>query len=107
MIHETGNNPRPINPRNDLRNHSPTGIEWGYAGSGPAQLALALAAEVTGSDYRALDVYQRLKFELIAGLPVEGFTLTEDEVRSAILTIEAEQNTHLQDQEAGPANDEA
>jgi hypothetical protein len=25
-----------------LRNHSPTGFEWGYAGSGPAQLALAL-----------------------------------------------------------------
>ncbi|HJT79504.1 MAG TPA: DUF6166 domain-containing protein, partial [Gemmataceae bacterium] len=32
--------------RLDLRNHSPTGLEWGYAGSGPAQLALALAADV-------------------------------------------------------------
>src|SRR4051812_39332411 len=25
-----------------IRNHSPDGFEWGYAGSGPAQLALAI-----------------------------------------------------------------
>jgi len=31
----------PLNPRLDLYNHSPTGFEWGYGGSGPAQLALA------------------------------------------------------------------
>jgi len=30
-------------PRSDLRNHSPNGFEWGYSGSGPAQLALASA----------------------------------------------------------------
>lgn len=107
MIHEPGNNPEPINPRNDLRNHSPTGVEWGYAGSGPSQLALALAAEVTGSDYRALDVYQRLKFEVIASLPVDGWQLTEAELRAAILTIEEEHSTHLQDQEIGSDGDDA
>ena len=32
---------RRLNPRLDLWNHSPTGFEWGYSGSGPAQLALA------------------------------------------------------------------
>jgi Family of unknown function (DUF6166) len=32
---------RRLNPRLDLWNHSPTGFEWGYGGSGPAQLALA------------------------------------------------------------------
>src|SRR5467141_965015 len=26
----------------EARNHSPTGFAWGYGGSGPAQLALAL-----------------------------------------------------------------
>lgn len=31
-------------PRNDLKNHSPDGFEWAYAGSGLAQLALALLA---------------------------------------------------------------
>lgn len=33
---------RSLNPRLDLFNHSPTGFEWGYGGSGPAQLALAI-----------------------------------------------------------------
>ncbi len=33
--------------RRDLFNHS-RGFEWGYGGSGPAQLALALAADATG-----------------------------------------------------------
>ena len=35
-------NAKPLNPRLDLCNHSPTGFECGYSGSGPAQLALAL-----------------------------------------------------------------
>jgi Family of unknown function (DUF6166) len=35
---------RPLSPRasQNVWNHSPTGFEWGYGGSGPAQLALAL-----------------------------------------------------------------
>ncbi len=32
----------PLPPRFDVRNHSPSGFEWGYGGSGPAQLALAI-----------------------------------------------------------------
>lgn len=31
--------------RLDLYDHSPTGFEWGYSGSGPAQLALAILAD--------------------------------------------------------------
>jgi hypothetical protein len=40
--------PRKLDPRLDLYNHSPTGFAWGYGGSGPAQLALALLADVLG-----------------------------------------------------------
>jgi hypothetical protein len=61
-----------------------------YAGSGPAQLALALAADVLGDDERAQDVYQRLKFKLVGGLDREGWSLTEAALRSAITTIEQE-----------------
>jgi Family of unknown function (DUF6166) len=32
----------------EIRNHSPTGFGWGYRGSGPAQLALALLADHLG-----------------------------------------------------------
>src|SRR5947207_15748033 len=83
---------RGLDPRRDLRNHSPTGFEWGFGGSGPAQLALALAADVLQDDERAQDVYQRLKFKLIGSLPDEGWMLTEDRIRAAIATIEQEQD---------------
>jgi Family of unknown function (DUF6166) len=81
---------RALDPRHDLRNHSPTGFEWGYGGSGPAQLALALAADVLGDDDRAQAVYQRLKFKLVGSLPREGWVLNEDGIRSAIEAIERE-----------------
>ena len=38
----------------ELRNHSPAGFAWGYAGSGPAQLALAILLDATGSPTLAL-----------------------------------------------------
>ena len=53
--------------RLDLRNHSPTGFEWGYAGSGPAQLALAIMADFT-DDETALNLYQRFKEDIICSL---------------------------------------
>lgn len=62
----------------------PTGFEWGYGGSGPAQLALALAADVLGEDEAALDVYQRLKFRVVGRLPADGWTLTEAELADAL-----------------------
>jgi hypothetical protein len=75
--------------RHDLRKHS-LEFEWGYGGSGPAQLALALAANLLGDDERAQEVYQRLKFKVVGGLPHEGWVLTEDRLRAAINTIEQE-----------------
>lgn len=36
---------RPLNPRLDLVNHSPDGFAWGYGGSGPTQLAVAMAID--------------------------------------------------------------
>ena len=75
---------RGLDPRFDLRKHSLTGFEWGYGGSGPAQLALALAADVLGDDEAALDVYQRLKFRVVGRLPAAGWTLTEAELAEAI-----------------------
>lgn len=80
-----------LHPRRDLRNHS-LEFEWGYGGSGPAQLALALAADVLQDDDKAQDVYQRLKFKLVGRLPHDGWVLTEERIRSAIHDIEQEQS---------------
>lgn len=54
-----------------LRNHSPTGFNWGYAGSGPAQLALAILLDYFGNPDMALAHYQRFKETHIATLPVD------------------------------------
>ena len=62
--------------RLDLFNHSPTGFSWGYGGSGPAQLAVALLADALGDDDRAIRLHQCFKFKVVACWP-EGGTVVD------------------------------
>lgn len=81
---------RPLPLRLDLVNHSPTGFEWGYAGSGPAQLALALLAHATGNDEQAVAHHQAFKFAFVANWPrSQGWKITASEVRAWVTSIEA------------------
>lgn len=50
-------------------NHSPDGFAWGYGGSGPAQLALAILLAAGIGRERAARAYQAFKFAVIAPLP--------------------------------------
>ena len=77
----------PLNPRLDLRHHSPTGFEWGCCGSGPAQLALAILADHLGNDEQALNLYQRFKWAVIAELPRKRWTLTSREIDDVLQRI--------------------
>jgi len=52
----------------ELANHSPSGFEWGYGGSGPAQLALALLLDYTDDEDIALAEYMELKTEVVSQL---------------------------------------
>lgn len=81
---------RTLDPRNDLYNHSPDGFEWGYSGSGPAQLALAICADVLGSDERALRVYQRFKARMVAPIDGDDFSITAPRALEVIAEIERE-----------------
>lgn len=74
-------------PRLDLRNHSPTGFEWGYSGSGPAQLALAILADHCADDERALNYYQRFKWAVIAELPHREWILTSQDIQQALVRL--------------------
>ena len=78
---------RRLNPRRDLWNHSPSGFEWGYCGSGPAQLALAILADHCGNDEQALNFYQRFKWAVIAELPYRGWTLTSDQIDQVLRSL--------------------
>ena len=55
--------------RLELANHSPTGFEWSYRGSGPVQLALALLADCLKDHQLELRFYQSLKLRVTSLLP--------------------------------------
>ena len=67
----------------ELRNHSPDGFEWGYSGSGCAQLALAILLDCTNKDI-ALRYYQPFKEYVIVNAPKEGFKINSDHVKAWI-----------------------
>jgi hypothetical protein len=58
---------REVFPQRSLsvRNHSPDGFNWGYGGSGPAQLALALLLEAGLPDDVAVTLYQDFKWQVV------------------------------------------
>ena len=75
---------KPLNPRLDLHNHSPTGFEWGFGGSGPAQLALAILAEHCDDVDEALNLHQRFKWDIVAEFPDSGWRLNSGEIDIAL-----------------------
>lgn len=84
------------NVRWSVVSHSPDGFEWGYSGSGPADLSLNILNMFVppATDGRepvpcyegeasrtAWDLHQDLKRAVIAGVPWEGATLPGDGIR--------------------------
>jgi len=82
---------KPLNPRQELRNHSPTGFEWGYGGSGPAQLALAILAEHLGNDDAALNLYQDFKWACIAQICGANWSLSSEEIDNCLARLSEQQ----------------
>jgi hypothetical protein len=88
----------PLDPRNDLMNHSPLGFQWGYGGSGPAQLALAILAHHFRqkgmrprlADDRAVQLHQAFKFAVIGRIQMDRWNLTTFQVEREIEKIERE-----------------
>ena len=83
-----------------IRNHSPTGFEWGYGGSGPAQLALAILVDHftvdrgDGAPFTNVEaaefLHQKFKFKVVGRFPQAGWTLTTEEINAAIEQIRGE-----------------
>ena len=66
-------------PSQQIWNHSPDGFEWGYCGSGPAQLALAILLYEYGDPILARCCHQDFKRDVIAGFPRQrdsGWTMS-------------------------------
>jgi len=67
-------------PSQKVFNHSPDGFSWGYGGSGPSQLALAVLLKRMSRE-KALKMYQQFKWNIISRLPMKDFE-TEIDLKS-------------------------
>lgn len=80
-------------PSRALWDHSPGGFEWGYGGSGPAQLALAIlldgAVRAGENPKRAAELavrfHQDFKWKHVAKFEREGFRLRLEDVVAFLL----------------------
>lgn len=60
--------------------HSPDGFEWGYAGSGPAELALNILA-MFSDERTARELHQVFKFDCITTMPRSGGEIKGSAIR--------------------------
>lgn len=102
ISHLDGGHLTDLDPRNDLINHSPDGFEWGYSGSGPAQLALAMCAAVLPA-HLVTTVYQGVKDELIASIDTDSWRITDQQVLDAAMRVMRRQRYMI----GGHADDQA
>lgn len=81
-----------IKPSQKLWLHS-EGFSWGYAGSGPAQLSLALLLDALGDKDRAVRLHQRFKFRVVAAWPKdEGWSITDTEIKEICKELDEQTN---------------
>lgn len=66
--------------RLDIRSHSPDGFNWGYGGSGPAQLALALLMDCCKDAYFAESHYQDFKRAVISRIEGDEWELSDRDI---------------------------
>jgi len=80
MVREPFQRNRPLeSPRAHVT--EPAAFDWGTAGSGPAQTALALLADALGDDERAVRLHQHFKFAVIGHLSrLEPWDMTDAQI---------------------------
>lgn len=70
--------------------HSPDGFEWGYGGSGPADLALNILLMAGLDKNKSWRLHQDFKWKFIATMSHEGGILKKEEINKWI-------ESHLQE----------
>ena len=85
-----------VEPLHHVVHHSPTGFEWGYGGSGPADLALSILADYFNErptpeqlyhgHCRCWQLHQPFKRAFVAGADSKGFTITSAQIAEWLKT---------------------
>ena len=70
---------KPLEPHADLRDFGAESYEWGYEGSGPSQLSLAILSDY-GGDELALRNYRDFTHNIIAEIQDDEWTLTSEDI---------------------------
>lgn len=90
---------RRFEPLPHMVRHSPTGMEWGYGGSGPSDLALSILAHHFGEDplkdrdARSNGLYMRFKEEIVSRLPPE-WSLLKSQIDHWLESVAKEGTVH-------------
>jgi len=75
-----------------LVRHSPVGFDWGYVGSGPAQLACALLLDYTDNETVAQQHYIQFRDDVVSQLvcdgPADCWHLTGEDIEAALAEFE-------------------
>jgi hypothetical protein len=70
---------KPLDARLGLRDFQAGGFEWGYEGSGPSQLSLAILSDY-GDDQLALRNYREFTANIVAEFGEAEWTLTSEDI---------------------------
>ena len=98
-----GKTKRPLDPRFDLRKHSPPGFAWGNGNSVSAQLSLALLADALQNDARAVRLHNRFNRRVVTMLPAR-WTMTRSRIIDYADMIERRAATTPEDEDLAPSN---
>ena len=79
-------NDAPLDLRLDLKSISSDGFEWSFEGPASAQLALAILADHTGDDSKALRLHEPFMREIVANFANE-WVLTSSDVEEAVTAL--------------------
>ncbi len=77
---------QPLDQRLDLKTITDDGFEWSFEGPASAQLALAIVADHTGDDAKALRLHDAFMREIVANFANE-WVMTSDDVEAAVLAL--------------------
>ena len=77
----------PLDQRIDIRQLSSSGFEWGYEGSGPQQLALAILADHFGDGSRALTHHKVFMEVVISVLQTDEWVLTSEQIDNSFSQV--------------------